>query len=115
MAAPYAESWRSRRNTPRSTSCSKSPRTGALLLNHIVGDITFETWERQVQHVAKRQSRGAAETAEEPRSVYSSRTTEKRLVTSVVEPIRGSALSAAPREAFQVLCSSRNSAMILGK
>src|SRR4051812_7554469 len=40
MAAPYEESSRSRRNTPRSTSCSKSPRTGALLLNHIVGDIT---------------------------------------------------------------------------
>src|SRR5262249_10889622 len=30
----------SRRNTPRSTSCSKSPRTGGLRLNHIVGDIT---------------------------------------------------------------------------
>src|SRR5262245_31857765 len=40
MAAPYAEFSRSRRKTPRSTSCSKSPRAGAVLLNHIVGDIT---------------------------------------------------------------------------
>src|SRR5690349_4667311 len=40
MAAPYAESC-SRRNTPRRTSCSKSPRTDGLLLNHIVGDITI--------------------------------------------------------------------------
>src|SRR6187401_2378826 len=39
MTAPYAESSSSRRKTPKSTSCSKSPRTAPLDLNHIVGDI----------------------------------------------------------------------------
>src|SRR5712691_12829029 len=43
MAAPYASS--ARRHTPSMTSCSKSPSTAALCLNHIVGDITGpETW-----------------------------------------------------------------------
>src|SRR5207249_271852 len=40
MAAPYAASSGSSRNTPKRTSCSKSPSTGALVLNHIVGDIS---------------------------------------------------------------------------
>src|SRR5436190_18673299 len=40
MTAPYEDFSLSRRKTPRSTSCSKSPRAGVLLLNHIVGDIT---------------------------------------------------------------------------
>src|SRR5437764_10153105 len=42
MAAPYAASRSSRRKTPRRTSCSKSPSTGARVLNHIVGDITMD-------------------------------------------------------------------------
>src|SRR5262245_48590687 len=57
MAAPYAESWRSRRKTPRSTSCSKSPRAGALALNHIVGDITTVTASHIPHHHRQRPSR----------------------------------------------------------
>src|SRR5262249_27992279 len=90
MAAPYAESWSSRRNTPRSTSCSKSPRAGALLLNHIVGDITTQLLKHSPRASgADRRAGELATVCERSRTMRSNDVTLAILFAILVAPLRG--------------------------